>query len=73
MYKEDRFDVIIGGLHRKIAALPTLGNWLKGSDWVEALAQAEITTAGTTDSFLRAATVAYSRPSILHPKVSGLK
>ena len=38
-----------------MTALKTLGDWLQGSGWTQALVQAEITTAGTADSFLRAA------------------
>lgn len=38
-----------------MAALKTLGDWLKRSDWVIALVQAEVATAGTAESFLRAA------------------
>ena len=44
-----------------MAALKTVGDWLKGSGWVQALVQANITTPGTADSFLRAAHVACSR------------
>ena len=44
-----------------LSALKTLGDWLKGSDWVQALVQAEIATAGTADSFLHAAHVTHTR------------
>ena len=44
-----------------MAALKTLGDWLKGSGWVQALAQAEITTPGTADSFLKAVHVSRAR------------
>jgi len=37
-----------------MAALKTTGDWLQGSGLVQALVQAEITSAGTADSFLRA-------------------
>ena len=46
--------VMFGGLHIEMAALIKLGDWLQGSAWVQALVQAEIATAGTADSFLRA-------------------
>ena len=61
MYGEDKFGVMFGGLYVKMAALGTLGDWLQGSGWVEALVHAEITTAGTANSFLRAAHVARTR------------
>ncbi|KAL8572888.1 hypothetical protein ACOMHN_011137 [Nucella lapillus] len=52
---------MFGGLHIEMAALRTLGDWLQGSGWVQALVQAEIVTAGTADSFLRASHVLRSR------------
>ncbi|CAL8285083.1 unnamed protein product [Lota lota] len=61
MYGEDKFFVIFGGLLIEMAALKTLCDWLQGSGWVEALVQAEITTAGTANSILRAAHVARTR------------
>jgi hypothetical protein len=61
MYGEDKFVVMFGGLHIEMTALKCLGDWLKGSGWVEALVEADITTAGTADSFLRAAHVARTR------------
>ena len=47
-YGEDKMVVMFGGLHIQMAALKTLGNWLRGSGWV----QAEIATPGTANSFL---------------------
>ena len=44
-----------------MAALKTLGDWLQGSGWVQALAEAEIASAGTADSFLRASHVSRIR------------
>ena len=44
-----------------MAALTTRGNWLQGSGWVQALVQAEITSAVTADSFLRASHVSRTR------------
>jgi len=60
-YSEDQIVVMFGGLHIEMAALRTLGDWLQGSGWVEALVQAEIATAGTADSFLRASHVLHTR------------
>ena len=61
MYGKDPFVVMFSGLHIEMAALRTLGDWLQGSCWVEALVQAAITTAGTADSFLCAAHVVRTR------------
>ena len=49
--------IMFGGLHIEMEALKMLGHWLKASGWVQALVQAEITTQGTADSFLKAAHV----------------
>ena len=58
MFGEDKFVIMFGGLHIQMAALKTLGNWLKENGWVQALVQANITTPGIADSFLQAAHVA---------------
>uniref|UniRef100_UPI00358F05C7 uncharacterized protein n=1 Tax=Myxine glutinosa TaxID=7769 RepID=UPI00358F05C7 len=58
---EDLFVVMLGGLHTEMAALKTAGDWLQDSGWTQALVQAEIATAGTADSFLRAAHVSRTR------------
>ena len=60
-YGESKFVIMFGGLHIEMAALKMLGDWLKGSGWVQALVQAEITTQGTADSFLKAAHVVRTR------------
>ena len=60
-YGEDKLVVMFGGLHIEMTALKTLGDWLQGSGWTQALGQAEITTAGTAYSFLRAAHVTRTR------------
>ena len=60
-YGEDKYVIMFGGLHIEMAALKTLGDWLRGSGWVQALIQAEITTPGTADSFLQAAHVVRTR------------
>jgi len=50
-YDEQKFVVVFGGLHIEMAALKTLGDWLQGSGWVQALVQAEITKCrGSADS-----------------------
>jgi len=44
-----------------MAALKTVGDWLQGSGWVQALVHADITNAGTVNSFLRASHVSRTR------------
>ena len=37
---------MLAGLHIEMAALKTIGDWLQGSAWVQALVQADIATVG---------------------------
>jgi len=46
-YGEEKFVILFGGLHIEMAALKTIGDLLQGSGWVQALVEAEITSAGT--------------------------
>ena len=50
---ENRYVVMLGGLHIEITAFKTLGSWLNGSGWVDALTQSMVATAGTADSYLQ--------------------
>ncbi len=60
-YGEDKFVLMFGGLHIEMAALKTIGDWLQGSGWAQALVQAEIATVGTADSLYRATHVMRTR------------
>ena len=60
-YGEDMLVVMFGGLHIEMAALKTIGDWLQGSVWAQALVQAVIVTAGTADSLYRASHVMRTR------------
>ena len=60
-YGEDKFVVMFGGLHIQMAALKTIGDWLQGSGWAQALVQADIATVGTADSLYRATHVMRTR------------
>ena len=53
-YGEESFVIMLGGLHIKISLLKALGDLLDGSGWTSGLMQAEIATAGTSNSFLKA-------------------
>lgn len=46
--------IMFGGLHIEMAALKILGDLLKDNGWTGALAEAEIATLGTADSFISA-------------------
>ena len=49
---EDKFLVMMRGLHIEMAVLRMLGHWLDGSGWVHCLVQAEVATSGIADLFL---------------------
>ncbi len=51
---EDRYVVMLGGLHMEMAMCQVLGSWLDGSGWTRALLEAGIVTSGTADLFLNA-------------------
>lgn len=54
---EDKFVVMFGGLHIEQAFLKVLGDWLDGSGWTAALAEGNVATAGTAESFLKASNI----------------
>ncbi|CAH3151254.1 unnamed protein product [Porites lobata] len=58
---EDKFVVMLGGLHIEMAALMAIGNLLDGSGWGSALVQAGVATPGTADSFCRVTHVTRTR------------
>ena len=61
LYGEDKYVVMMGGLHIEMAALKTLGKWLHESGWTAALVQANITTSGKADAMLCASHVTRTR------------
>ena len=61
MYREDNLVVILGGLHIEMAALKTLGKWLDGSGWKEALIKAEVASEGVAESLISASHLARTR------------
>lgn len=58
---EDKFFIMMGGLHIEMAALRLVGQWLNGSGWVEALVQANVTTQGRGESMITASNVTRTR------------
>ena len=50
---EDKFVIMLGGLHIEMAAFKLLGDLLEKSGWTSALVEANITTTGKADSFLK--------------------
>ena len=60
-FGEDKFVVLLGGLHTEMAGLRMLGHWLNGSGWIQCLIQAGIATPGVAESFLTASHVKRTR------------
>ncbi|KAK3753947.1 hypothetical protein RRG08_006327 [Elysia crispata] len=60
-YSEDNFVILFGGFHIEMTALKVLGNLLQGSGWTEMVSKANISSAGTADSFLTASHVTRTR------------
>lgn len=61
IYGEDKFIVMMGGLHIEMATLKLIGHWLKGSGWDSALVQADVTTRGRAEAILKASHITRSR------------
>ena len=60
-YGERQFVIMFGGLHIEMAFLKAIGGWLEGSGWTAALTEANVASAGTADSFLKATNVTRKR------------
>ncbi len=58
---EDKYLIMFGGLHIEMAVLRALGTWLEDSGWTAALVQADVSTSGTADSYIKATHVTKSR------------
>ncbi|VDI74380.1 Hypothetical predicted protein, partial [Mytilus galloprovincialis] len=61
IYGEDHFVMMFGGLHIEMAAFKALGSWLEDSGWTSVLVNAQVTSPGTADSFLKASHVTKTR------------
>ena len=53
-YGEQKYVVMLGGLHAEMALWNTLGDVLENSGWTAALTEAEVATSGIASSFLKA-------------------
>ena len=61
LYGEKKFVVMFGGLHIEMAFLKVIGGWLEGSGWTTVLADANVATPGTAESFIKVSSVTRSR------------
>ena len=50
-FGEDKYIVILGGVHIEMAAFKTIGNLLKESWWTAVLTEAGIASSGTAEPF----------------------
>ena len=66
---EDRYVAMFGALHIQTVALRALGELMDGSGWVSALVDANISTPGTAESFLKASHLARTRRAHQQPYI----
>lgn len=52
-YGEDKYVIMLGGLHIEMAAFKTLGDWFDGSGWTSVLVQSGVASTGVAESFLK--------------------
>ena len=60
-YGEQKFVIVLGGLHIEMVVWKVLGNWLENSGWVEALIEGNVFTAGVADSLIKVSHVARTK------------
>ena len=60
-YGEEKFVIMMGGLHTEMAAWKTLGDWLENCGCTPLLVDANFCTSGKADSFLKASHVSRTR------------
>ena len=60
-YGEDKYVVIMGGLHIEMALWSVCGDLLEASGWTAALADAGISSLGTAESHLKVSYLAKTR------------
>ena len=58
---EDKFVIVLGGLHIEMAAFKVLGDWLDGSGWTSAIVAAEVASGGVAESFIKASHLTRTR------------
>ncbi len=51
-YGENKYVVMMGGLHIEMALLKTIGDWLSGSGWTTLMAEADVLTEGRAEGVL---------------------
>lgn len=60
-YGEEKFVIMLGGLHIEMVAWETIGDWLENTGWTALLVDADVASTGKADSFLQASHVSRTR------------
>ena len=58
---EDKYVIMMGGLHIEMTIWSTIGDYMEVSGWTAALTQADVASSGTADSFLEASHLSRTR------------
>ena len=58
---EDKYVVMLGPFHTETMFLKTIGGWLKGSGWTEAIHEADILSSGRADALVAVSSVTKTR------------
>ena len=58
---EERYVVMMGSLHIEMMFLKTIGDWIDGSGWTEAVTLSDITTSGRAESLTSVSSVTRTR------------
>lgn len=61
VFGEDKFVVLMGGLHIEMNAVKLLGDFLRGSGWAAILIKSGVTTSGRADAILKGSHVTRCR------------
>ena len=65
-YGERKFVIMFGGIHIEMAALKSIGTLLQSSGCTSAIAEADIASSGTAESFFSASSVTCTRTRKAH-------
>ena len=60
-FGEDKYAIMLGALHTEMAAFKTIGDFVNGSGWTNALVVAGIASQGTAESFIYASNLCKTR------------
>lgn len=61
LYGEDKYVVMMGGLHTEMALFNMIRQWLNNSGWDNALVQGDVTREGRADGILKASHITSTR------------